>query len=131
MAVPKELLTQLLALEQPLRSAIGHALLSLREIERIEIAQALLHDEDDGMTESERAELDAAIDRSFDDIKAGRTRPAAEVIASLRAERAQLDAVIDQSLEELKAGKGVPVKEAIASLRARQAARRAAHRVAR
>jgi hypothetical protein len=99
MAVPDALLPQLLALDQPQRSAIAHALLSLSEIERIEIAHALLHDEDDGMTAQERA---------------------------------QLDAVIDQSLEELRAGKrGVPAKEVIASLRARQAARRAAHRVAR
>ena len=41
------------------------------------------------MTESERAELDAAIEESYADMEAGRMRPAGEVIAELRARSAQ------------------------------------------
>ena len=89
MAAPAALLENLLALGESQRVAIAHAFLDLDEAGRFEIAQALLGSVHDGMTERERAELDAAIDRGLEDVKAGRTRPVEEVIASLRAKRAR------------------------------------------
>ncbi|NVB82390.1 MAG: hypothetical protein HOV81_28685 [Kofleriaceae bacterium] len=41
-------------------------------------------DDTEEMTEAEQAELDASLERSLEDIKAGRFRPAADVLADLR-----------------------------------------------
>ena len=64
-------------------------LLELGESERVEIAHALLASiaEPDHLSDLDRKALDAAIDRSLDQIDAGQTVPFADVIASLRAKR--------------------------------------------
>ena len=41
--------------------------------------------EDDGMDEVERAKLDAALERSWEQAQSGKTRPMEEVMAELRA----------------------------------------------
>jgi predicted transcriptional regulator len=76
MAASAELLQQLLALGEP---------------ERVEIAQALLDsvDHGDGLSDTDRRRLDAAIDLSLAQIDAGETIPFDEVMASLRARRAR------------------------------------------
>jgi hypothetical protein len=58
----------------------------------LEIAHALLdsvedEDHDDGMSDAERAKLDAALDRSIEQCKRGETVPAADVFRDLRAKR--------------------------------------------
>lgn len=75
MAVPPALLEQLMRLD---------------DRERVEVAQLLLStvedDEDvDDLDEAETARLHAALERSLDDIKAGRVHAAAAVIDELRA----------------------------------------------
>ncbi len=78
MAVPQELLQQLLALD---------------ESDRIEIAEALLDsvefwlDEPD-MDPAERRKLNAAINQSLRESDAGQTVPFDDVMASLRAKQA-------------------------------------------
>ncbi|MCP4448966.1 MAG: hypothetical protein GY811_27075 [Myxococcales bacterium] len=41
--------------------------------------------EDDGLDEAERAELDAALDKSWDQAQAGKTRPMKDVVVELSA----------------------------------------------
>lgn len=73
--------------------AVSQALLEqvmkLDDRERVELAQLLLstvEDEDeDDLDEGETSRLHAALDRSLDDIKAGRVHDAAAVIDELRA----------------------------------------------
>ncbi len=75
MAVPAKLLQQLLALD---------------EAERLELAHTLLESVDgsnDGMSESEREQLDAALERSIAQADAGQTVSFGEVMAALRAKR--------------------------------------------
>lgn len=72
MAVPQQLLQQLLALDESVR---------------LEIAHTLLKSIDDGMSEGEREKLDAAIERSIAQADAGQTVPFDEVMAALRAKR--------------------------------------------
>jgi predicted transcriptional regulator len=60
-------------------------LLDTKDADRFALAQILLDSVDDGMTESERAELDAAIEESYADMESGRMRSTDEVIAELRA----------------------------------------------
>jgi len=79
---------QLLALGEHQRGELGDLLLDTKDADRCALAQTLLDGVNDGMTESERAELDAAIEESYADMEAGRMRPADEVIAELRARRA-------------------------------------------
>lgn len=82
MAVSPALLEQLMELDEP---------------ERVEVAQLLLStvetadDEDDldGLDEAETARLHAALERSLDDIRAGRVHDAAAVIDELRARHRQ------------------------------------------
>jgi hypothetical protein len=62
-------------------------LMKLDDRERVEVAQLLLstvEDEDD-LDEAETSRLHAAMERSLEDIKAGRVHDAAAVIAELRA----------------------------------------------
>jgi hypothetical protein len=73
-AVPSVLLKQLLMLDERDRQELAHALL------------ASVDDRDD-LNDAERARLHASIDRSLDEIDAGKTVPFADVIASLRAKR--------------------------------------------
>lgn len=76
MAVPQQLMEQLLALD---------------ESQRLEIAYALLEsidDEIDGMSDEEWAQLDAALERSLAHAKTARITAAEEVIDGLRAKRA-------------------------------------------
>lgn len=75
-------------------AALLKQLLALGESERVELAHALLSsvedgDDVDGMTATDREQLHAAIERSFDQIDAGLTVPLDDVIASLRAKRAR------------------------------------------
>lgn len=77
MAVPQQLLQQLLALDEPVRLEIAHALLASVEGD----------DDDDGMTDADREKLYAAIDRSLAQADAGQTVPFDEVMAALRAKR--------------------------------------------
>ena len=74
MAVPAALLQQLLALGEPERVEIAHALLSSV-------------DEKDELSDADREKLHAAINRSLDEIEGGATVPFEDVIASLRAKR--------------------------------------------
>ncbi len=64
--------------------------MKLDDRERVELAELLLStvedDEDDvELREGETARLHAALERSLDDIKAGRVHSAAEVLHELRA----------------------------------------------
>jgi hypothetical protein len=59
-------------------------LLRLPRDQRLELAEALVESLDDDLDEDERQRLHAALDEAQADIKAGRTRPAAEVLADLR-----------------------------------------------
>lgn len=77
MAVPQQLLQQLLALDEPVRREIAHALLDSVE-----------PDDDDGMTDAERAKLDAVIARSLEELDAGKGIPLEQAIAEIRAKRA-------------------------------------------
>ena len=78
MAVPQQLLQQLLALDEDLRLEIAHVLLDSVENE----------DHDDGMSDAERAKLHAALERSIEQCERGETVPADEVFRELRAKRA-------------------------------------------
>ena len=75
MAVPQQLLKQLLALDEPVRLEIAHALLDSV-------------DGDDEMSPADRAQLDAAIARSIEELDAGKGIPIEQAIAELRAKRA-------------------------------------------
>lgn len=82
MPASKALLEQLLALGEHQRGELGDLLLDPKDADRFALAQVLLDSVDDGMTEHERAELDAAIEASYADMEAGRMRPADEVISA-------------------------------------------------
>jgi hypothetical protein len=77
MAVPEQLLQQLLALDESVRLEIAHTLL-----ESVDDAA------DDDMSNEERARLEAALERSLAQADAGQTVPAGEVFRALRARRA-------------------------------------------
>jgi hypothetical protein len=77
MAVPQQLLQQLLALDESVRLEIAHTLLK-------SVDEAV----DDNMSDEERARLDAALDRSIAQAEAGQGIPVEQVIAELRAKRA-------------------------------------------
>lgn len=72
MAVDPALLEQLMKLERP---------------ERLELAQLLLSsiDDEDDLDDEDRVRLHAALERSLEDIKAGRVHDATDVINELRA----------------------------------------------
>jgi predicted transcriptional regulator len=76
MAAPAKLLEQLLA---------------LGESQRVEIAHALLDsvDDHDGLSETEREKLHAAIERSLKQVAVGEAVPLDEALAWLRARRAR------------------------------------------
>jgi predicted transcriptional regulator len=76
MAVPQQLLQQLLALDESVRLEIAHTLL--------ESVDARV---DQDMSDDERKRLDAALDRSIAQADAGQTVPFDEVMAALRAKR--------------------------------------------
>jgi predicted transcriptional regulator len=76
MAVPQQLLQQLLALDESVRLEIAHTLL--------ESVDARVDQE---MNDDERKRLDAALDRSIAQADAGQTVPFDEVMAALRAKR--------------------------------------------
>jgi len=74
MAVPQQLLQQLLALDESARLEIVHVLLESVNAE-------------DGMSDQEREKLYAALERSIAQADAGQTVPFDEVMAALRAKR--------------------------------------------
>jgi hypothetical protein len=76
MAVPPQLLQQLLALDESVRLEIAHAML------------ASVDADDDGMSDAERENLCAAIDRSLAQADAGQGIPVEQAIAEIRARRA-------------------------------------------
>jgi predicted transcriptional regulator len=76
MAVPQQLLQQLLALDEAVRLEIAHTLLK-------SVDEAV-----DDMSDGERARLEAALERSLAQADAGQTVPADEVFRALRAKRA-------------------------------------------
>jgi hypothetical protein len=78
MAVPQQLLQQLLSLDEDVRLEIARALLDSVEGD----------DQDDGMSDAERAKLHAALQRSIEQCQRGETVPADEVFRELRAKRA-------------------------------------------
>jgi len=70
--------------------ALLEQLMELDERERVEVAQLLLStveevEEEDDLDEGEISRLHAALERSLDDIKAGRVHDAAAVIDEVRA----------------------------------------------
>lgn len=77
MAVPQQLLQQLLALDEAARLELAHALL--------ESADAWV---DHDMSDDERNRLDAALDRSIAQADAGQGIPIEQAIAEIRARRA-------------------------------------------
>lgn len=77
MAVPQQLLQQLLALDESVRLEIAHTLLK-------SVAEAV----DDDMSDEDRARLEAALERSLAQADAGQTVPADEVFRALRGRRA-------------------------------------------
>lgn len=70
-------------------AALLQQLLELGESERVEIAHALMDsvDDDDGLSDSEREKLHAALDHSLEQVRAGETVPFDEAMAWLRARR--------------------------------------------
>lgn len=76
MAVPPQLLQQLLALDESVRLEIAHALL------------ASVDSDDDGMSNAEREKLHASIERSIAQSDAGQGIPVEQAIAEIRARRA-------------------------------------------
>ena len=76
MGIPLQLLEQLLALDEPVRLEIAHALL------------ASVDADDDEMSDADREELYAAIDRSLAQADAGQGIPVEQAIAEIRARRA-------------------------------------------
>lgn len=85
MPASKALVEQLLALPDDLRDELGGLLHGGDDdIGRLMLGQVLLESVMEEMTPEEEAALDAALDRSYADIAAGRVRPAAEVIAEFR-----------------------------------------------
>ena len=78
MAVPPQLLQQLLALDESVRLEIAHALLA-----------SVDPSDDDGMSDAERAKLRASIDRSLAQSEAGQGIPVEQAIAEIRARRAE------------------------------------------
>ena len=77
MAVPQQLLQQLLALDESVRLEIAHTL--LKSVDKTA---------DDDMSDEEQARLEAALERSLAQADAGQTVPADEVFRALRAKRA-------------------------------------------
>ena len=77
MAVPQQLLQQLLALDESVRLEIAHTLLK-------SVDEAV----DDDMSGEERARLEAALERSLAQADAGQTVPSDEVFRALRAKAA-------------------------------------------
>ena len=77
MAVPQQLLQQLLALNESVRLEIAHRLLKS--------VDAWVDHE---MSDDERKRLDAALDRSIAQADAGQGIPVEKVIAEIRAKRA-------------------------------------------
>jgi hypothetical protein len=77
MAVPQQLLQQLLALDESVRLEIAHTLL--------ESVGAWVDRE---MSDDERERLDAALDRSIAQADAGHGIPVEQAIAEIRAKRA-------------------------------------------
>jgi len=77
MAVPQQLLQQLLALEESVRLEIAHTLLE-------SVDSRVDHE----MSEDERKQLDAALDRSIAQADAGQGIPVEQAIAEIRARRA-------------------------------------------
>ncbi len=76
MAVPPQLLQQLLALDESVRLEIAHALL------------ASVDPDDDGMSNAEREKLHVSIERSIAQSDAGQGIPVEQAIAEIRAKRA-------------------------------------------
>jgi hypothetical protein len=74
MAVPPQLLQELLALDESMRLEIAHALLDSVEA-------------GDDMSPAERAKLDTAITRSIEELDAGKGIPIEQAIAEIRAKR--------------------------------------------
>ena len=81
MAVPQQLLQQLLALDEPVRLEIAHRLLKSVE--------AWVDHE---MSDDERKRLDAALDRSIAQADAGQGIPVEKVIAEIRANERRVPA---------------------------------------
>ena len=77
MAVPQQLLQQLLALDESVRVEIAHTLLKS--------VDAWVDHE---MSDDEREKLDAALDRSIAQGDAGQGIPVEQAIAEIRAKRA-------------------------------------------
>jgi hypothetical protein len=77
MAVPQQLLQQLLALDESVRLEIAHTLLESVDT-RV----------DGDMSDDERTRLDAALDRSLAQADAGQGIPVEQAIAAIRAKRA-------------------------------------------
>lgn len=51
------------------------------------VLDLVVDDEGDDMDDSERAALDAAIAHALDAVRAGKVRPASEIVAELRSKR--------------------------------------------
>ena len=79
MPVSHQLLRELLALDEPVRREIAHALLASLEPDA---------EDADGMSEAERATLDAAIARSIEELDAGKGIPLEQALSEIRARRA-------------------------------------------
>ncbi|MGE0400546.1 MAG: hypothetical protein AB7T06_27805 [Kofleriaceae bacterium] len=77
MAVPPQLLQQLLALDESVRREIAHALLA-----------SVDPSDDDGMSNADREKLHASIERSIAQSDAGQGIPIEQAIAQIRAKRA-------------------------------------------
>jgi hypothetical protein len=77
MAVPQQLLQQLLALDEEVRRELGHALLDSVDTWN-----------DDETSPEDRAKLDAVIAQSISESEAGVGIPVEQAIAEIRARRA-------------------------------------------
>jgi hypothetical protein len=77
MAVPQQLLQQLLALDESVRLEIAHTLL-----------ESVAASVDREMSDDERKRLDAALDRSIAQADAGQGISVEQAIAEIRAKRA-------------------------------------------
>ena len=70
-----------------------------------------LADDEDDLDDAERARLHAALQRSLEDIRAGRVHNARAVIAELRGRRSVHQSHLEVGIESLDTGRGIDVDE--------------------
>jgi predicted transcriptional regulator len=70
-----------------------------------------LGDDEDNLDDAERARLHASLERSLEDIRAGRVHDAMDVLAELEARRSVLRSQLEAGAKSLDAGRAIEVEE--------------------